>query len=203
MGLSSNPAYGSFRRVNPMVFYVLAGAYIVWRVYRRFRLNVGRQKLQPRRMVVRLILFGLFIVFIILMGLQNPLLLLGFGGGILGGAALGFAGLKLTKFETTGEGHFYTPDTRIGMAISLLLVGRLVYRFAVMNSANTMSTASLASNHPQAMNSPLTFLIIGLTFGYYIVYNVGLLVHTHDKALLIPPVLPAAPSANEDEPLPS
>jgi hypothetical protein len=31
------------------------------------------------------------------------------------------------------------------------------------------------------MQSPLTFLIIGLTFGYYLVYYIGLFAHTHDK----------------------
>jgi hypothetical protein len=53
------------------------------------------------------------------------------------------------------------------------------------------------------MNSPLTFLIVGLTAGYYIVYYIGLFVHTHDKKPLTPPILPAAPRPSEDELLPS
>lgn len=167
--------------MNPVVFYVVFGIFIAWRMYRRFQRNIGRQKLRPARAIVRLVLFGVFSLLIILAGLQNPRLLAGYAAGILGGAALGFAGLKLTHFETTEEGHFYTPDARIGVAISLLLAGRLIYRFAVLNSA------SLAPNHPPAMNSPLTFLIVGLTFGYYIVYYIGLFVHTHDKTPLAAP----------------
>lgn len=159
-----------------MFFYILIGGFVAWRIYRRVRRNIGRQKLQPRRVMVRLVLFFIIGLFILLAGLKIPRLLEGFGAGLLSGVALGFLGLRLTRFETTEDGHFYTPDTRIGVAISLLLAGRLVYRMAVLN------TASLAPGHPPPMQSPLTFLIIGVTFGYYIVYNVGLFVHTRDKS---------------------
>jgi MFS family permease len=178
--------------MNPVFIYVVVGALLAWRIYRRIRRNIGRQKLRPRRIITSLVLFGVISFFIIFAGLQYPLVLAGYAGGILGGAALGFVGLKLTQFETTEEGHFYTPDTRIGVAISLLLTGRIIYRFAVL------STASIAPNHPPPMQSPLTFLIIGLTAGYYIVYYIGLFVHTHDKtpatatsasSSSIPPVL--------------
>lgn len=107
--------------------------------------------------------------------LRNLNLLLGFGGGIFLGALLGLAGLRLTRFETTDEGHFYTPDTRIGIAISMLLVGRLLYRFWVLRDVSS------APDHPPPMQSALTFSIVGLTFGYYIVYYLGLLMHTRDK----------------------
>ena len=40
---------------------------------------------------------------------------------------------------------------------------------------------STMSNHPPPMQSPLTFFIIGLTFGYYLAYYTGLFVHTRDK----------------------
>jgi hypothetical protein len=197
MGLSSNLCYGSFRRMNQVFIYVLVGSFILWRVYRRVRRNIGRQKLQLRRIIVRLVLFVVFIFFIILAGLQNPRLLVGYAAGLLGGAALGFVGLKLTQFETTEEGHFYTPDTRIGVAISLLLAGRVIYRMAVLNNT------SLAPDHPQAMNSPLTFLIVGLTFGYYIVYYIGLFVHTHDKTPITAPTSSVPPKLGKGGSSPS
>lgn len=184
-------------RVNPVFIYILVGALIAWRICRRIRRNIGRQILQPRRIIWRLVLFGVVSLFIILAGFQYPLLLAGYGGGILGGAILGLLGLKLTQFETTEAGHFYIPDTRIGVAVSLLFAGRIFYRMAVLNSA------SLAPGHPPPGQSPLTYLIVGLTFGYYIVYNIGLLVHTHDKTPLPPPILPATPNPSEDGPSPS
>src|SRR4051812_32449283 len=98
-------------------------------------------------------------------------------GGLLLGAVTGFFGLKLTRFETTAEGHFYTPDTRIGVAISLLLAGRLIYRFLIKHDAFDMG------GHTPPAQSPLTFFLIGLTFGYYVVYYAGLFLHTRDKKI--------------------
>ncbi|HEX5400616.1 MAG TPA: DUF1453 domain-containing protein [Verrucomicrobiae bacterium] len=155
----------------PIVF----GGLIAWSFYRRVRRNIGRQKLRPRRFIVSLLIFGLVSLFMIYASLRNLNLLLGFGGGIFLGALLGLAGLRLTRFETTDEGHFYTPDTRIGIAISMLLVGRLLYRFWVLRDVSS------APDHPPPMQSALTFSIVGLTFGYYIVYYLGLLMHTRDK----------------------
>jgi hypothetical protein len=104
----------------------------------------------------------------------------GFGGGILCGAALGFMGLRLTKFETTDEGHFYIPDTRMGVGISLLLAGRLLYHFIVPPNF------ALIPGHPPRPFSPLTFFVAGITIGYFLVYMTGLLIHTHDKKPLPP-----------------
>src|SRR5215469_15157553 len=125
-------ALAIFGRVNPVYYYILFGALIAWSMYRRIRRSIGRQKLKTGRIIFVLVIFGVFSLFIILAGLLNPRLLAGFGAGILGGVILGFVSLKLTKFETTQEGHFYTPDTRIGMAISFLFVGRLIYRMAAL-----------------------------------------------------------------------
>jgi len=197
--LSSKPCYGSFRRMNRAFIYVLIGAYLAWRIYRRVRRNIGRQKLQRRRITTRFAMLCVVGVFVILLGLQYPLVLAGFGGGIVAGAILGFVGLRLTRFETTEEGHFYTPDTRIGVGLSLLVVGRIIYRFAVLKSDGT----TMAQGQPPPMGSPLTFFIIGLSVGYSIVYYIGLLVHTHDKtpAITAPPAVPV-PEPGEGEPPP-
>jgi uncharacterized membrane protein YidH (DUF202 family) len=166
--------------VNKLVFYILVGAFIAWRFYRRLRRNVGRQKLRPRRAILGLIIVCIAIVGIstglaILAGLHFPRLAGGFGGGILCGALTGLLGLRFTRFETTDEGHFYTPDTRIGVGLSLLLVGRVMYRTILLNNH------TYVPGHPAPMQSPLTFFIIGLTLGYSLVYYTGLLIHTHDK----------------------
>jgi hypothetical protein len=154
---------------------ILFGGLIVWGIYRRIRRNIGRQKLRPRRIILSIVIFSAVSVLIIGSSLHNLNLVLGIGGGLLLGAGLGLVGLRLTKFETTDEGHFYTPNTRIGIALSLLFVGRLLYRFWVIRDA------TIAPNHPPPFQSPLTYFIFGLIAGYYIVYYVGLFVHTHDK----------------------
>jgi hypothetical protein len=150
-------------------------------MYRRMRRNIGRQPLRHRRIAFRLGILCLASVILIAVLLHFSLpALAGFGGGILAGAAVGFIGLRLTKFETTDEGHFYIPDTRMGVGISLLLAGRLLYRFIVPPDF------TLVPGHPAPAFSPLTFFVAGITIGYFLVYLVGLLVHTHDKKPLPP-----------------
>ncbi len=154
---------------------ILFGGLIAWSLYRRVRRNLGRQKLHPRRAVTSLVILSLFSVVIVGTSLQNANLLLGFGGGLLPGALLGFVGLRLTRFETTSEGHFYTPSTHIGVALSLLFFGRLVYRFMVLR------TFSATPHQPPAIaQSPLTLFIFGLLAGYYLVYYAGLFAHSRD-----------------------
>jgi Na+/proline symporter len=155
---------------------LLAGLF-AWSIYRRVRRNIGRQKLHPRRAITSIIILSAVSVLIVGASWPNIHLLLGFSGGFLPGALLGLAGLRLTRFETADGGHFYTPNTHIGVSLSLLLAGRIAYRFLVL------SNAASASNHPPPMQSPLTFFIFGLTAGYYIVYQTGLFIHSRDHGV--------------------
>jgi cytochrome b561 len=71
----------------------------------------------------------------------------------------------------TPAGLFYTPNAHLGIALSLLLVLRLGYRFV---------TLQMNAQHfdPQSMQlgaSPLTMAIFGTLAGYYVTYAIGLL----------------------------
>jgi len=149
---------------------VLFGGLIAWSIYRRVRRNIGRQRLRYRRIIPSLVIFTLVSFFLVAIYFQETRLMLGLG------VVAGFFGLKLTRFETTDEGHFYIPNTRIGVALSLLLAGRLLYKYILNHEMFDFN----AHSAPPA-NSPLTFFIIGLTFGYYLVYYTGLFVHMRDK----------------------
>jgi hypothetical protein len=160
---------------SPHFATILIIGIFAWSIYRRVRRNIGRQPLHPGRAKRSIVILSFVSAVIVYTSLQNINLLLGFGGGILLGALLGFAGLKLTRFETTDAGHFYTPNTHIGVALSVLFVGRVAYKFIVAgNAANTQNPA-------QPFQSPLTLFIFGLTVGYYLVYQTGILIHNHDK----------------------
>lgn len=158
--------------VVPIVF----GGLIAWSVYRRIRRNIGRQKLHPRRAVTSIVILSVCCVLIAAPSVRHPDLLLGFGAGLLPGVLLGFLGLRLTRFETTDEGHFYTPSAQIGVALSILFIGRLIYRMMVLPG---FSAASARTSAPTL--SPLTLLIFGLLAGYYLTYQTGILIHSHDK----------------------
>ena len=160
---------------SPPTIPILMAGLIAWSIYRRVRRNIGRQKLRPVRITISIVLLSVVSVLLFSLSLSYPQLLLGIGGGLLLGTPLGFVGLRRTKFETTDEGHCYTPNTQIGIALSLLFIGRLAYRFwAVRNLA-------AAPQSPPLFQSPLTYFIFGLIAGYYLVYYSGLFVHTRDK----------------------
>jgi len=145
---------------------------ILWRVYARMRRLVGRQRSRLPRHVMTLIAFPLFSVLLGLGALRSSLGLPCLAAGLAGGVALAIWGLRLTRFEATPQGYFYTPNAHIGIALSLLFVGRLIYRMVPMYglSAGDMQFAAQTFTR-----SPLTLLVFGTLAGYYTAYAIGVL----------------------------
>lgn len=146
--------------------------FIAWRVYVRFKRNVGRQPFKPRRLAVRIGFFSLITALLALATLNHLPALGGLAGGLVAGAALAFVGLKLTRFELTPEGEFYVPNTYIGIGLTLLLVGRIAYRVMVLY----VSSPTMEGPPPGLFQSAATLVVFGLSAGYFIAYNTGLLV---------------------------
>ena len=147
---------------------------VVWRVYQRVRRNIGPQPFQPRRLMVRIGIFALIIGLITVVSLGHARVLLGFAAGLLPGMGLAWLGLRLTRFETTPVGRFYTPNMYLGIALSLLMVGRVAYRLALLYGTQPAPDQAPPA---QLLQSPLTFFVVGLLFGYYLIYSIGVLVH--------------------------
>src|SRR5262249_49411005 len=152
--------------------------------YTRLQRSIGRQRLQTGRLIARvaviLALVGPLVGLVTAHHLQS---LAALGGGLLLGALLASISLRLTRFESTAEGIFYTPNLAIGLAISLLLIGRIAYR---------MTTLVLAPSGPTKPSSgifqtPLTSLILGLMAAYYVAYAVGILVHGRKQTASLTP----------------
>jgi len=172
--------------VPPMTPNALAVAgfvmLFVFLMYRRFRRLFGRQPLQPARLKFRIV----FLLVVGAMLLQRG----GFGAqsalavaiGLGGGVALGLLGVRLTTFETTPQGRFYTPHGGIGLLLSALLLGRLAYRFVVVWPL--MHGAHVAGGSPMAsfQRSPLTLAIFALLVGYYVTYCIGILLRAGNHA---------------------
>jgi|SRR5579872_5915718 len=162
--------------IDPHVLVpILLFCYIGWRMYRRIRRHIGRQPLQTGRLIYRIVIYCVILAMIgVSAALRGPLVLTGLGAGLVLGAATGIVGLRLTQFETTSEGQFYTPNTYIGVGLAVLLVGRIVYRLVVFyNVSQGGSPPGPASAN--LVQSPLTLLIFGLLFGYYVAYYASLL----------------------------
>jgi hypothetical protein len=159
---------------------VLVSALVAWAIYRRIRRSIGRQPISAGRMQVRIVILALVLVVIASRAVHSPELGGALLAGLAAGAALGYVGLRHTKFETTPEGSFYTPHTYIGVTVSALLIARIAYRF-VANYPAALAAAQ-ANNDPFAsyQKSPLTLAIFGVVVGYYVLYYTGILMKSRD-----------------------
>ena len=145
---------------------------ILWRMYSRIRRMVGRQKLIAWRQNVTVCLFPLLVMLMAFVSLSNPYVLLALAGGLAVGTGLGIFGHRTTKFEHTQEGLFYTPNAHLGIGLSLLLVGRILYRFIEVGIAGTGG----ATPSPSPVPTAPTLLLFGMLAGYYVTYAIGLII---------------------------
>jgi hypothetical protein len=162
---------------------LLMGAFVIWAIYRRMRRTFGRQKVSEKRMWVRIGIFSFIGGIYLIASLRHTPLLGALLGGLVCGAALGYLGLRHTQFEVTPEGDFYTPHTYIGLTVTALFLGRILYRFMALNVG--AQNAAPADQNPFAgyQSSPLTTAIFGVLVGYYLLYYLGVLRKTKDLKL--------------------
>jgi hypothetical protein len=154
-----------------LITVILVVALIAWRVYSRIRRVIGRQRLSTLRPWITVIVFPLVLVLILATSLLHPLTAVAVITGAAVGIALGLLGTRLTKFEVTPAGLFYTPNAHLGIALSLLLVLRIGYRIVTL----AMVGQNLDPQSMQLGTSPLTMAIFGTLAGYYVTYAIGLL----------------------------
>ncbi|MEO8080599.1 MAG: hypothetical protein ABI641_08715 [Caldimonas sp.] len=142
-----------------------------WRLVSRVRRMVGRQRLSPVRPWLAVMLFPLLTALLLLTSLGHPALALALVAGTAAGTALGLYGLRLTRFEDTPLGLFYTPNAHLGIALTLLLVLRIGHRFVSMQ----LGSAAIGTPTADFARNPLTLLIFGTLAGYYACYAAGLI----------------------------
>lgn len=156
-----------------LVVYLGVGALIAWRMYSRIRRMVGRQKLSNVRPWISICLFSFLVAMLLLGSLSHPAHAMALAGGVAGGVVLGAYGIRLTRFEQTPAGLFYTPSLHLGIALSLLFIGRIAYRAAQLYFSSASNVYVFPSK--EFSGSPLTLLIFGVLAGYYVTYAIGLL----------------------------
>jgi len=151
--------------------FVIAAAAVLL-IYRRFRRNFGRQLLLPTRMRVRI---GILTVVgcILLPAAFTSRQMFGAGlAGMAAGIAVGFWGARRTRYQNYAGRLHYIPHTYTGIAVSLLFIGRLVFRFFSWNAMNHAAAVDPAQSFAPSMmvRSPLTFGLFYVLVGYYVCY---------------------------------
>lgn len=161
--------------VLPALAPYLATAGIGWLYYRRIRRSFGRQPWQPGRTIARLLLVSLVAASLACAAVLLPQVGAGIAAGAVLGAALGVFALKHTHAQLNDGKRYYTPNPWIGGGLSLLLLGRLAWRWS--QGALTGSSAQIGQ---QA--SPLTLGIAATLVAYSLVYGGGLLLRMRTLA---------------------
>jgi hypothetical protein len=153
--------------------YAIAGLAVLL-IYRRFRRSFGRQPMRPARMWIRIVLLILLSCSLLPPALKSPQFLFAELAGAMAGLALGFWGARHTRYAIYEGRMHYVPHTYTGVAVSLLFIGRLVYRLVEWYGQNGAPGAGGAASGgmppPSMMRSPSTVGLVFVVVGYYVCY---------------------------------
>jgi hypothetical protein len=161
-----------YERIWPLLFAALA----VFLIFRRLRRSFGRQPVRPVRMTLRMAVLTALGFALLPLALRSQELLLVESLCAAAGIALALWGAKRTRYLKIGEQLYYVPHTYTGIAISLLVVGRIVYRFAQGYSTGHalgpgMAGTSVPAFGPASMlQNPITVGLFFVLIGYYVCY---------------------------------
>lgn len=147
---------------------------LVWRIYSRLKRMMGRQHSQLWRHWSAVTLLPLLILALGLACMSNALALSCLGAGILLGAWSGILAIKLTRFESTIKGFFFTPNRHLGMIVALLFIARILYRGLELY-VTSRALAPMPESMRDFTQSPLSVLVFGMLAAYHCSYGWGLL----------------------------
>jgi hypothetical protein len=149
---------------------------VVFLIYRRLRRSFGQQPLRPVRMSVRIALLLVIGCLLLPAAFRSAAFMSAMLIGIVAGASLAMWGLARTRFLRVSKQLYYVPHTYTGIAVSLLFLGRLVYRliqvYGNMHAAHPADadTANQAFAPASMLQSPLTLGLFFVLMGYYVCY---------------------------------
>ncbi|HTD92056.1 MAG TPA: hypothetical protein VK663_15435 [Burkholderiales bacterium] len=154
---------------------LLLAILVVFLVYRRFRRSFGQQPLRPVRMRVRTVLLLIIGGLLLPTALRSSAFLAALLGGLGAGIALAVWGAARTRFLRDANQLYYVPHTYTGIAVSLLFLGRLVYRLIqAYGDAHAGGGGLDPSSQPFGaagmLRSPLTLSLFYILVGYYVCY---------------------------------
>ena len=145
---------------------------IIWRMYSRIRRLIGRQRSRLWRHWFAAIFLPMLLALLAAGTRMAPQGLAVLVAGTVAGIGRAVWGLRLTRFENTPDGFFYTLNAHIGIALSLLLFARVGYRFYTLSA---LAVPEMGQSMQAFGRSPLTLVILGTMLGYFAAYAIGLL----------------------------
>ena len=162
----------------PSLTPFIATAAIGWLYYRRIRRQFGRQPWKPgARYWLRVALLSLLLAGLLIAGATIAGGALAVSGGLAAGIVLGALSLHHTRIEHIDGARWYTPNPWIGGALSLVLLGRLAWRWQGGAFA-AVGGGAHAAQDPSA----LTLGIVAALLAFYLVNGTGLAWRMRDLA---------------------
>jgi len=143
----------------------LLAALLVFALYWRLRRSFGQQPLLPLRMQLRILLLLIVGCLLLPSALRSASFLLAVLAGVAAGVALALWGAARTRFVRVAERLYFVPHTYTAIAVWLLFVGRLAYRFIQINGSTDQTFTA-----PAMLRSPLTVGSYFVLMGYYVCY---------------------------------
>jgi hypothetical protein len=180
---------------------IIFGLLMVWVVYRRVRRSIGMQPYSPKRLIVRLVLFGIVGVLILSAAVVVPSLIPGAIVGVLCGVGLALLAIKYCVTEQRAGVWYYRTHIWIESAVLAIFLSRLAYRLigvtravgsggfpgaggvgvGAATGAGGAGAAGVAGVHgaesvgASIAADPLTAGVFFLIIAYYLMYYVYLL----------------------------
>lgn len=149
---------------------LLLAAVVVWSVYLRLRRSFGKQRLRPVQMGFRIGLFLLIGCLLLPSVMRQTAYLESLAIGLIVGIALALWGASRTRYLREQGQLFFVPHTYTGLAVSLLFLGRLVYRFVQVYAATVAAAPNPGFAAASIVSSPLTVALLYVLVGYYVCY---------------------------------
>jgi hypothetical protein len=160
---------------SAQIFPFLIAALVVWSVYRRLRRSFGKQRVMPVSMGIRIGILLLVGALLLPSALRSSSYLEALAIGAVAGIALAWWGASRTRYLREAGQMFYVPHTYTGLAVTLLFLGRLVYRglqiYGLQNAAHGAASGSApASLSASMVSSPSMVGLFYVLVGYYVCY---------------------------------
>jgi cytochrome b561 len=143
---------------------------LVWRIYQRLKTQMSRQRSILSRHYTGLLVFAAIVLVPVTELGERPFSLAALAAGAIAGIGLGSYGLRRTRFEDSSEGYYFTPPSRMGILVAMLLVARVLY----LGIEIYMNQGSSQPN-PRFSDSPATMFCVGLTGAYFATFSAGLM----------------------------